>query len=231
VVLNLGRRHDPIVPCPRWSSGNIPEAWPRRGSCRGLGLALYSRRVRVHRIFRSDVRTGFLVTVDHRDLERLVTLNERDLDDPLPDGMPVELVDTDDDGVSLLATDFPWLIGNVPVFTEAAYQRLSPLLVRSGRDFSLLTEDGTTFVAFFVDHVVDALDLSASEISRFADGRVMTIDRYVFLPEAIGDAVMFRLANIPRAGWTYVTDEYVEMVRDSGLSGADFDLVWTDEDT
>jgi hypothetical protein len=195
------------------------------------GLALYPRRVRVHRIFRSDLRTRFLVTVDHRDDERLITLNERGPEEPLPDGIVVRVVDRDDHGAPMRDTDFPWLIGNVPVFTERAYQKLSPLLVRYGRAFSLLTEDGTTLVAFFVDRVVDALDLSASEISRFADGRVMTIDRHVFLPEAIGDAVMFRLANTPRAGWTYVTDEYVEMVRDSGLRGADFDLVWTDEDT
>jgi len=117
------------------------------------------------------------------------------------------------------------------VFTEHAYHKLSPLLVRYGRAFSLLTEDGATMVAFFVDRVVDALDFSASEVSRFADGRMMTIDRHVLLPDAIGDAAMFRLANIPRAGWTYVTDEYAEMVRDSDLRGADFDLVWTDEDT
>ena len=187
--------------------------------------------MRVHRIFRSDSRTRFLVPVDHRDDERLITLNNHGPDAPLPDGIVVRLVDRDDRGAQMRDTDFPWLGGNVPVFTERAFQKLSSLLVRYGRDFSLVTEDGTTFVAFFCDRVVDALDFSASEISRFADGRVMTIDQHAFLPDAIGDAAMFRLANIPRAGWTYVTDEYVEMVRDSGLCGADFDLVWTDEDT
>jgi hypothetical protein len=75
--------------------------------------------------------------------------------------------------------------------------------------------------------VIDALDVGSSEISRFPSGRVMSIDRHVFLQDAIADAAMFRLADIRRAGWTYVTDEYVETVLGSGLRGADFDLVWT----
>ena len=57
----------------------------------------------------------------------------------------------------------------------------------------------------------------------------MTIDRHVFFPDAIGDAAMFRLANIPRGGWTYVTDEYVGTVLRTDLRCADFDLVWTNE--
>ena len=182
----------------------------------------------MHRIFRSDTSTQFLVPVRLRDDERLVTLNQRRPQDPLPDAIPVRTVDRDDEGALLLETDFPWLQGNVPVFTERAYERLSPLLDRYGRPFSLLTEDGTTFVAFFVDRVVAALDLSASEISRFPNGRLMTIDRHVF-PDAIGDAAMFRLANIPRGGWTYVTDEYVGTVLRTDLRCADFDLVWTNE--
>jgi hypothetical protein len=40
----------------------------------------------------------------------------------------------------------------------------------------------------------------------------MTIDRHVFDLGAVGDAAMFRLPNLRRAGWPYVTDEYVEIV-------------------
>lgn len=75
--------------------------------------------------------------------------------------------------------------------------------------------------------MLDALDLSASVVSRYSDGRIMTIDRHVFLPKVIGEAAMFRLSNIPRAGWAYVTDDYLELARGTDLHGADFDLVWT----
>jgi hypothetical protein len=207
-----------------YSSGCLYEHWPTRAITARFGhrssaLGNNQRNVRVHRIFRSDLDTQFLVPVDHRDDERLVTLNQQGLEDPLPGGILVRAVDRDDRGALMRETEFPWLQGNIPVFAERAYDRLLPFLDRYGRAFSLPTEGGATFIALRVDRVVDALDLDASEISRFANGRVMTIDRHVFREDAIGGAEMFRLTNTPRAGWTYVTDDYVELVLATDLRG------------
>jgi hypothetical protein len=57
----------------------------------------------------------------------------------------------------------------------------------------------------------------------------MEIERYVFRPEAIGLAAMFRLSAIERAGWTYVQSEYVEAAKATALPGAEFELLWIDE--
>jgi hypothetical protein len=70
---------------------------------------------------------------------------------------------------------------------------------------------------------------SRGPVNRFSSGRVMEIERYVFRPEAIGLAAMFRLSAIERAGWTYVQSEYVEAAKATALPGAEFELLWIDE--
>jgi hypothetical protein len=55
--------------------------------------------VGVHRIFRSDLSTQFIVPVLLTDDERLVTLNQQRPEDQPPDDVLVRLVDQDDRGV------------------------------------------------------------------------------------------------------------------------------------
>ena len=85
------------------------------------------------------------------------------------------------------------------------------------------------FVGLRVDRVIDALDPDQSQLVLFrSSGRVMDIERHVFLPERIGDTAMFRLPEFDRAGWIHATQEYVDAVTATRLQEAAFDLLWTD---
>jgi hypothetical protein len=56
----------------------------------------------------------------------------------------------------------------------------------------------------------------------------MDVAEHVFRPEVIRESgsPMFLLDIFDRAGWTYVTDAYVEAVREAGLvSAVSFELV------
>jgi len=183
--------------------------------------------VDVYRIFDTGKRE-FLFPLDEGVGEVLTALSGLDPATPLPPELPVRLMSRDDLGRQL-ETDFPWIQGNIPVYSPRAFETLAPLLTQYGRPIKLTDHDaGREFVGLHVAHALDALDYERSEITRFSSGRIMTIDRHVFRPESIGDILLFRLKDVSRAGWTYVTDAYVRTVEDAGLQSPEFDLLWAD---
>jgi hypothetical protein len=121
--------------------------------------------------------------------------------------------------------DLPWFESNVPAFTSQAAHELRWLLEDAGDVFPLESLYGD-FVALDVRCVLPALDTDASDIVRFpSTGRVMDVERHVFKPEVVAGHAMFRLDVFDRAGWTYVTDAYVDAVRDL-IRGIEFERVW-----
>jgi hypothetical protein len=117
------------------------------------------------------------------------------------------------------------------VYSQDAFRELTPILHARGRPISLVDGKRQRYVGFHVADVIDALDREASDLTSFSSGRLMTIDRHVFRPQALRDAVIFRLPDFEGGGWTYVTDEYVAAVEATKLLGAEFDLVWSAKDT
>jgi len=78
-----------------------------------------------------------------------------------------------------------------------------------------------------ITHLVDGLDEGRSEIRYFSSGNLDRITRHVFKPERVQDQWIFKIPQTPRRA--FVTDRFVERVRQAGLSGFDFELVWSDE--
>jgi hypothetical protein len=119
-----------------------------------------------------------------------------------------------------LPSDFPWLGGHALVMRRSAVDALRDLLDANGEVLPLSTTDG---VELFVlnARVVDALDEARSSLRRFpSSGRIMSIDKPVFVPSAIEGRDLFRLPH--RAMPTYVSERFVERVREAGLKGIDF---------
>ena len=82
---------------------------------------------------------------------------------------------------------------------------------------------------FFVPHVtleLDALDITRSEVDS-NEGRVIGIDRHVFIPEIIGDRHFFRMKHNPRHA-IYVTEKFVRHIDASYLLGFRFPVLWSD---
>lgn len=168
----------------------------------------------------------FLVPADLATDEVITSLSSCPPHGAIPPMLRVQLIAKDEGGQRLESTDFPWIGGNLPVYSREAFEHLSPVLQAYGRPIVLRTDGDGDFVGLHLDRVIDALDYGRSRITRFASGRLMMIDEHVFVPAAVTDVWMFRLTGIPRAGWTYVSERYVDAVQQSPFRGAEFELLW-----
>jgi hypothetical protein len=131
----------------------------------------------------------------------------------------------DDLNVDLPVGDFPCLESHVPVFSVRAKKALEGLLTSSGELLPLICEDGDEYFAFNATRLVDCLDESASEISRFKSRRIMEIKKHVFKRNCLEGLSIFKLKQTPLLH-VYVTDAFLLAVAEAGLKGFHFDLVW-----
>jgi hypothetical protein len=80
-----------------------------------------------------------------------------------------------------------------------------------------------------VTNVVDALDEVGSDVWRFpSSGRIGNVKKYVFRRNEVNDEWIFKIPQQPK-GYAFVTDRFVELVSVSGLTGFEFELLWTGE--
>ena len=134
----------------------------------------------------------------------------------------------DDDGKFLQACDFPsGAAGDHLPMTRRARERVAPYLERYGEFLPLRCDEGD-FCTFHVTNFVDALDEHASDVLRSTDYPeiVLMIHKHVFRPNKLKDDWMFKLPQSRGRGAFYVTDPFVNLIRDSGLTGLDFRRVW-----
>ena len=73
--------------------------------------------------------------------------------------------------------------------------------------------------------MVDALDENACSLKRFANGRIMMIQKYAFRAEAVHGVEIFKIPNL-RVSPTFVGHGFVEQWKRAGLKGLDFKKIW-----
>lgn len=131
----------------------------------------------------------------------------------------------EEDGTPRRVSDVPWCLHNVFVIREPALELLRPVLAPYGELLALRCEAPVSL--FNATRIIDALDEDRSTIVRFDDGSVLTIERHVFRPDAIGDTEIFRLPG--RGSYIYLRESAVHRIGALGLRGLAFDLVWGEE--
>jgi hypothetical protein len=83
------------------------------------------------------------------------------------------------------------------------------------------------YAAINITHVIDALDEARSDIERFpSSGRISRILRHAFKPDRVKDELIFKIPQTPRRA--FVTDRFVKLVNDAGLTGFAFEPIWSD---
>ncbi len=130
--------------------------------------------------------------------------------------------------------DFPSL-GCILVFTKRAFDVLHSLISPFVEFLPLQSNEGE-FVAFKVLRFVDALDCNKSDIEWFPrlksdppdEPRVARqIRKYVFHDAKVANEIIFRLPQSPLSnGKVFVTERFIQTVRDYGLKGFRFTQVW-----
>jgi hypothetical protein len=125
----------------------------------------------------------------------------------------------------LLEPDFTDWFGVPAVFTERAVEALGDILTSNGELLPLDTNEGGWF-AYNTLTVLDALDEERSVVSRLSNGAVYDVREYVFHPERLQGATIFRIPQTPRV---LVTGTFKELVEAAGLRGIRCSPVWPDE--
>lgn len=114
-----------------------------------------------------------------------------------------------------------------PILTTRATDTLRTQIAETGELLPLMCDE-EPLQAFNVTTVRDdVLDLEQTEAGRFSTGHLAHTTKYVFFPEALRDATFFRIEQTPSG--VYVTDSVVKTVRDAGLQGFAFELVWSSD--
>ena len=122
-------------------------------------------------------------------------------------------------------SDFPWLGSNAIVMRKNAVDALHDILEKNGEVLPLQTDDGVE-LSVLNAQVVDALDEDSSDIMRFpSTNRIMLVKKPVFFENVIRGLDLFRLPH--RASSTYVSDSFVNRVKEAGLRGLTFNKVWS----
>ena len=124
-----------------------------------------------------------------------------------------------------LRSDFPWSMGHPLVIREKAVTLLGPILERYAEVLPLEDTKGEAIFAINVLNVIDALDREDSKIVYFlGSNRILDVEKYVFKKALVEGVDLFRLPG--RSVGTLVSQNFVDAVRNAGLVGIDFKLLW-----
>lgn len=124
-----------------------------------------------------------------------------------------------------LHSDFPSIGLGVLTMRERSREALEDVIEGNGECLPLSLDDGTA-LCVFKPQMIDALDYELSKVVRFpGTERIMTIERHHFIEDKLTGVDVFRLPH--RASSTYVSKRFVERVKQLGLKGIVFKMVWS----
>lgn len=137
---------------------------------------------------------------------------------------PVQMELVQEDGHRrLLRSDSPWLGDHALIFRAETVLALGELLGRNGELLPLACRNARLFM-FNPLHALPALDESSSTLVRFEDGRIMMVQKYIFVRALLKGIDAFKLTNL-RVSPTFVSERIVDAWQDCGLTGLRFQQV------
>jgi uncharacterized protein DUF1629 len=140
-----------------------------------------------------------------------------------PAWTPVRMTAADEDDDRAELGDYA-LLGTVPVFSATAVEVLLDLL-RPNAELLPVRYARREYMACNVSRFIDALDEGMSSIRRFSSGGVMSISKYVFKEQLLGDAPIFKIPQL-RLGYVFVSDVFLSRVQENKLTGFYFRPTW-----
>lgn len=113
--------------------------------------------------------------------------------------------------------DCPFIIGSVPVFSEAAYRAIASHFDKNEMQIIPIFVEGIPYYIVNVIRVLpDILNEKKSKIVRFSDGRVMDIEKYVF-QKKVNVPNIFKISQLDT--YTFVNEEMASIIMDAHLTG------------
>ena len=111
------------------------------------------------------------------------------------------------------------------MISRAAKEKIGARIEQYGELLPLDCDEGE-YWTLNVTHLVNALEEARSKLLRSSvDGTILMIKQHFFNPAELGQAHIFKLSQFVR-GPLFVTNPFVDLVRESELVGLDFVQVW-----
>jgi hypothetical protein len=136
----------------------------------------------------------------------------------------VELVAPDQRHPPPKPADFPWLGSHALVMKPRAREALGEFLEGYGELLSLQCQDTQLWI-FHCLTILDALDFHTTDLTRLPSGGIMELISPVFIPNVIEGKALFKIPQMLRSQ-LFVTDEFVERVSATSLTGLEFRQLW-----
>ena len=181
---------------------------------------------------RSKIPAVFKV-LHTEEVELISYINRDDLDRTIFDGrslitgwepIPIKRI-TEDEGQQWISGDFPSTEVGDLALNRKARDAIGRYLEPYGELLPLLCDDGE-FWTLNVTCIIDALNEKRSVIHRSTqDGSILLIRKYIFRPDPLVGAFIFRLPQYAR-NCIFVTTPFVELIKSSGLTGLTFKQIW-----
>lgn len=112
--------------------------------------------------------------------------------------------------------DCPFLIGAIPIIRKTALAKIPSVISNDLVKSIHIQIEGEPYEILLAKNILkDALNESKSIIDRFSDGRIMSIDKYVFKKNAYKP--IFRIRQLPL--FTFITDQLAESISKAHLTG------------
>lgn len=121
--------------------------------------------------------------------------------------------------------DFPSLYRPTPVFSQRAWDILSPLIATFVEPLPLIHPSGEIYFAINVLELVDCLNLTQSKVTRNdASGRISKIHLYRFKRQLLEDKHIFKLPETMGLE-VLVSQEFKDLVTVNCLDGLIFEMI------
>jgi hypothetical protein len=120
------------------------------------------------------------------------------------------------------SSDFPYLAGLVPVFTDRAWGALRPLVEKYVECLPLRNNspERPSVFAIHVLPILDCLDPASAKLRQF-DGRILSIQHYAFKAKQIAEIPIFRIQGYEFAT-VFINELFRARVETAGLRGLVF---------
>lgn len=118
---------------------------------------------------------------------------------------------------------------DIPAFSKRAVRCLIPLVGDYVEFLPLESEEGEFFAVNIINVLEGAVDEDNSKIIRFDSGDVMTIEEFVFHENIVQGNPIFKIKELCVGNTQFVTEEFVNVVKENQLEGFCFELVWDSE--
>lgn len=116
----------------------------------------------------------------------------------------------------------------IPVFSRRALECLKPLIDKNV-EFLPLDFKENEYYGINVITVLDAINYERSIYKTFSDGKkIMRFKKYAFLTEVVDGIPIFKITD-ERKRWSFVSEEFKQVVEENHLTGFIFKLIWDSE--